>query len=219
MSNGPARLRTNVVINGVEIVDTSLHMIRPSLSDLAGANGDKHVLPRSRLPVGYRFRTYRAGDEKTWMTLQRTTETFFVVKDDLFQKEFGKYPEALPDRMFFVETEAGDVVGTTTAWWQANWRESGEWGQIHWVAVRPDYQGFGLSKPLVARALQRMALDHHRAMLGTSSGRAWAIKVYLDYGFEPDPSEMASEEIVDAWQQLQRVLKHPTLEKVLDTVG
>lgn len=215
MSSEPGRLRDSVVINGVEITDMYLHMIRPTLADLLDEAEAERVLPRSQLPAGYRFRTWRAGDDETWMELIRAAEPFFVIKDTLFEKDFSERLDALPERMFFVETESGTTVGTTTAWWQPNWRESGDWGQIHWVAVRPDYQGFGLSKPLVARALRRMAQDHSRAMLGTSTGRAWAIKVYLDYGFVPDPSEMEREEIVAAWRQLQQVLKHPALGKVL----
>ena len=35
-------------------------------------------------------------------------------------------------------------------------------------------------------------------MLGTSSDRTWALKVYLDFGFYPDPAEMKAKPEVAA---------------------
>jgi hypothetical protein len=53
-------------------------------------------------------------------------------------------------------------------------------------------------------------------MLGTSTGRIWAIKVYLDFGFYPDPREIeAKSEVIEGWQQLQTQLNHPLLAKSL----
>jgi GNAT superfamily N-acetyltransferase len=215
MSSEPQRLRDAITVNGVEITDTYLHLIRPSLADLADPASADAVLGRVQLPPGYRFRTYRPGDRDVWMDLLRAAEPFFVIPDNLFEKDFSERLDALADRMFFVETDGGEPVGTTTAWWQPDWRESGDWAQIHWVAVHPAHQGRGLSKPLVNRALRRLARSHERAMLGTSTGRVWAIKVYLDYGFVPDPQELNDEKIVAAWRELHRALPHPALDEAM----
>jgi GNAT superfamily N-acetyltransferase len=181
--------------------NVAVHMIRTCIEPF----------PRRSLAPGYRFRTYRPEDRATWTYLQRAAEPFFAVDDDLFQREFGDRLDALPDRMFFVETDSGLDVGTITAWWQPDWRECGDWGQIHWVAVHPDYQRLGISTALLTCAMQRLNKSHRRAMLGTSTGRVWALKAYLDFGFYPLPRELDDPEILEAWQQVQKMLRHPLL--------
>ena len=213
-------LRTHITINGVNVADQYVHMIRPSLralathplSDLTAANGP---LASGRLPEGYHFRTYQPGDDAIWMELMYAAEPFFVVKPELFEEQFGSQRKDLAGRMFYVDSDQGETVGTATAWWQPDWRESGDWGMVHWVAVHPDHQRRGLAKPLVARVLHRMAQEHQRAFLGTSTGRVFAIKTYLDYGFAPDPSELQKPEILAAWQQLEQALPHPVLAQTL----
>lgn len=185
--------------------NVSVHMLRQGLDDF----------PHYQLPVGYTFRTYRPGDEVVWIRLQRAAEPFFTIEDDLFHQQFGQHPHALLDRMFFVETASGEPVATITAWWQENWQNRGQWGQIHWVAVHPRHQRQGISKAMMTRAMQRLARDHWRAMLGTSSGRIWAIKVYLDFGFHPDVEELHEEKIREAWRTLQAELAHPLLGEYL----
>jgi len=223
--SSPARLRTTIMVNGVELTDRYVHMVRPTLADLAGAphadGDDAQPAGRTqRFPAGYRIRSYRLGDAPRWLELVRAAEPFFVIHDDLFEKQFGTERNALWDRMFFVETTTDNgcvPVGTVTAWWQSNWRERGDWGQIHWVAVHPAHQGRGLAKPMMTQALQRLAQSHDRAMLGTSTGRIWAIKVYLDYGFVPDPQELGDVAHRDAWCAVQCILSHPALAQALDS--
>jgi hypothetical protein len=65
---------------------------------------------------------------------------------------------------------------------------------------------------MMTHAMTRLAASHPTAMLGTSTGRTWALKVYLDFGFYPDPDELeAKPEVRDAWQALQTRLNHPLL--------
>ncbi len=183
-----------------------LTMVRDTLDDIV----------QHPLPTGYRFRQFNAGDEQTWTRIQRAAEPLITVTDELFANQFGSRPEALPSRMVFIETEGGEAIGTTTAWWENEGRnparqsEPGR-GRIHWVAVHPDHQRRGLSKPLVAHALKRLAQDHESAMLDTSSSRAWALKVYLDLGFRPDPAELTDPACRRAWQGVQQQLEHPGL--------
>ncbi|MEZ4640272.1 MAG: GNAT family N-acetyltransferase [Caldilineaceae bacterium] len=184
--------------------NVSVHMI----SDPIGA------FPVIDLPMGYSFRAYRTGDEATWNFVQRGAERFFEIEDTLFRREFGHDEAILAQRMAFVVAPNGDAAATITAWWQDDWRGRGRWGQIHWVAVHPAHQRRGLSKPMMTWAMQQLAASYPRAMLGTSTGRAWAIKVYLDFGFVPDPVEMEKPEIVDAWRILQEKIRHPVLEGV-----
>ena len=162
-----------------DLPDVGVHMIRPTLDDL----------PDLPLPAGYRVRTYRTGDIATWVRLHRDAEPFFEVTEAHFQESFGDHLDALPDRMFFVQSVTGEDVGTATAWWQDDWQGRGAWGQLHWVVVARAHQRRGLAKPMTRLALRRIAQDHDRAMLGTNTQRLWALKSYLDCGFTPDPAE------------------------------
>jgi GNAT superfamily N-acetyltransferase len=181
-------------------------MIRPTLEKL----------PAWTLPDGYRLRTYCAGDETAWVDLHLDADPYFTVADAHFPQEFAANRKALADRMFFVETTAGEAAGSITAWWMDDWRGCGEWGQIHWVVVARAHQGKGLAKPMMAHALARLARSHTRAMLDTYTARTWAIKVYLDCGFQPEPAGLANDATRAAWLDLQKRLQHPNLQRLLD---
>lgn len=170
------------------------------------------AFPVCPLPQGYYFRPYETGDERTWTAIQRAAEPFFAIEDSLFRAEFGNDETTIRQRMLFVERNDGAPAGTITAWWQDDWHGRGQWGQIHWVAVHPDHQRLGISKAMLSRAMEALAGQYPRAMLGTSTGRLWAIKVYLDFGFRPDSLGLAQPDVVDAWHAVQRILQHPALE-------
>lgn len=198
---------TSVEVNGIVVPDVSVHMVR---DDCVG-------FPIYELPAGFRYRMYRDGDEATWTALQGAAEPFFAIASGLFAREYGEHADALPDRMFFVETLEGEPVASISSWWDKDRHNPQERGRIHWVVVHPKYQRLGITKPMMTRAMQRISELHSTgAVLGTSTGRVWAIKVYLDYGFYPDPVEFQEKpEVAEAWRTLQRVLNHPLLAKSL----
>lgn len=186
--------------------NASLQMIRDDIDDF----------PVHELPAGYRFRTYREGDEVTWTGLHSAAEPYIDVTPELFVREFGANRDALPDRMFFVETSEGEPAASISAWWERDRGNPMERGRIHWVVVHPNHQRRGITKPMMTRAMHRLALDHPSAMLGTSAGRTWALKVYLDFGFYPDPDEMKSKpDVAAAWRDVQERLNHPLLAQRL----
>lgn len=187
-------------------LNVSVHMVRDDMVDF----------PHFELPAGYRFRAFREGDDVTWTELQAAAEPYIDVTPALFVKEYGEHLDALPERMFFVETDAGKAVASISAWWDRDRHNPNERGRIHWVVVHPSQQRRGLTKPMMTYAMQRLAASHPSAMLGTSTGRIWAIKVYLDFGFYPDPAELAAKpEVRAAWIDLQARLNHPLLAKSL----
>lgn len=189
-----------------ETPNVDVHMVRDNNANF----------PIYELPAGYRFRMYREGDDVTWTELQAAAEPFFQVTPELFVREYGQHLDALPDRMFFVETEDGEPAASISAWWERDRHNPAERGRIHWVVVHPKHQRQGITKPMMTRAMQRLAASHPSAMLGTSTGRIWAIKVYLDFGFYPDPTEMeAKPEVAEAWRNLQKQLNHPLLAERL----
>lgn len=174
-------------------------MVRDNMQDI----------PDFPFPKGFGVRCFRPGEGHIWTRIQRSAETFFEIGDDLFEREFGSNLAALEDRSFFAISDSGEEVGTITAWWYVD-KQDKKWGLIHWVAVHPDYQGRGLAKATMSVVMNRLKQSHDCACLHTSSGRIAAIKVYLDFGFQPAFDRENSQK---AWSELASVLDHPTLKK------
>lgn len=222
------KLATSITVDNVTIPDVSVHMVRPPFSamPLRSPTGSTFL----SLPETYQFRTYRPGDQKAWTAIQQAAEQFLIIQDTLFDEQFGDELEQLPSRMYFIDWVDAEgnstAVGTATAWWTDAWQltipqnpESihlGSWGKVHWVAIHPAHQGKGLSKPLMHQVMSTIARHNDRAMLGTSTGRVPAIKVYLDLGFLPEPNELNNAGIKDAWHKLNQVLRHPALTASLE---
>ncbi len=169
-------------------------------------------VPQVALPAGYRIRLYREGDGAVWTGLQRAAEPFLEITDELFENEYGAHREALTDRMWFVETNEGVPAGSISAWFETGPNVPNDRGRIHWVVVHPDHQRRGISKSMMTVAMARLADSHPGAVLGTSSGRPWAVKVYLDFGFVPRQTQLSDPDVRQAWRNLQSVIDHPTLE-------
>jgi ribosomal protein S18 acetylase RimI-like enzyme len=149
-----------------------IRMVRPDLRDL----------PQVPVPAPYRLRRYRPGDIDTWVRVQQAAEKYHAdVSRALFLREFGEDHALLAERQLFAEDEAGEPVGTATAWFDPADRS---WGRIHWVAVVPAAQGRGLGKALVSALCQRFVELHHtRAYLTTETVRVPAIRMYRGFGF------------------------------------
>jgi len=176
-------------------------MHRPNLDDI----------PQFVFPAGYGIRTMRPGEGAVWTDVQRDAEHWLTVDDDLFTREFGFDLEATQWRSFFIVNELGAAIGVISAWYDRNVNGQ-DYGRIHWVAIRQAYRGKGLIKPAMTHAMNCLAQWHQRAVLGTSTARIPAIKVYLDFGFLPD---MTLPKAREAWEQVQAVLHHPALEACL----
>lgn len=175
-----------------------LHMIRP---DLEG-------IPRVAFPKGFGIRPMRLDEGAVWLDIQRDAEPYFPIPDDLFVREFCRDPQATQWRSFLVVDGKGVAVGTVSAWYNPDYRGR-DYGQIHWIAIRPAYQGLGLGKAALAFALQELAKRHERCYLGTQSRRLPAIRMYLNFGFLPD---LETPGAVAGWCEVRAQLQHPTLE-------
>ncbi len=115
-----------------------LTMVRNNLSDI----------PQFSLPNGYRIRLFEKGDEPHWARIETSVEEFKNEAAALehYEKEFGSFTEEMTKRCLFIETEDGEEIATTTAWY-GDLKGDGEIaGRIHWVGVTPAYQGKKLAK-------------------------------------------------------------------------
>ena len=161
------------------------------------------AIPRYPLPCGYSMRLYRPGDSTVWVKLWQTSE-------NTFHGQFGHNLRRLERRCLFLIAPNGEEVGTITAWY-CRYRGR-RWGMLHWVAISPEHRGKGLSRPLVAKAMDRLrSLGHRRAMLTTDTGRIRAIKTYLRFGFVPD---VAQDSDTHAWRLVRAHVSHPALGSV-----
>ncbi len=168
-------------------------------------------IPQAAFPPGFDIRPMRRDEGPLWADVQRDAEELFPIPDDLFAREFGYDPPGVEQRCFFVTNHKGAAVGTVSSWYGG--RDNGpEWGRIHWVAVRPVYQGRGLGRASLSYALNRMSEWHEQAWLATSTARLPALKMYLDFGFVPD---LSPPNAADAWRAVQAFLNHPALSAAL----
>ena len=83
---------------------------------------------------------------------------------------------------------------------------------VHWVAVRPAYQGRGLGKAMLSFTLNQLAQWHDRAFLGTQTKRLAAIWLYLSFGFVPDLEQPGA---IEAWRTVKEQLHHPVLDALV----
>ncbi|MCX5660827.1 MAG: GNAT family N-acetyltransferase [Planctomycetota bacterium] len=164
-------------------------------------------LPIVPMPAGYSMRPMALSDAAEWEDVWIDAEPFVAIRRGLFMEQFGKDPEAIPQRCFLLVGPDGSTQGTISAWYDRNFK-GGDWGRIHWVAVKKASQGKGLARAMMSFAMQELKKRHTRAELDTSTGRVGAIKVYLDFGFVPD---MDAPHAAEAWAAFRKKLDHPGL--------
>lgn len=171
-------------------------------------------LPDLVLPSGYGFASYRPGDRDLWIDIEKSAREFSSYEDGLiaWQRYFAASEQILPDRMVFVVNPAGEKVGTATAFFDIRTGDDHENGMLHWVAIRRDEQGKGLSKPLILRALHCMReLGYSRVVVPTQTTTWLACRVYLDLGFRPVPRN--AERNWMGWRIVRTLTDHPALRE------
>lgn len=134
-------------------------------------------------PGGFIIRRYAPGDEEHWLAIHREAEKSIKMTPDFFTLQFGSDPQLLRQRQLYLLSPAGVPVGTSTAWFGGH-SKGPEWGRVHWVAVRPEFQRRGLASILISATCARLQeLGHKQAYLVTWSDRPWAIRLYEKFGF------------------------------------
>ncbi len=169
-------------------------------------------VPEIPLPAGYRYRNYAPGDKDMWIAIEKTAKEFSTREEGeaAWERYYAGRESELEDRMFFVVDDGGRMLATATAFYDIRTGDDGKTGWLHWVAVRRDAQGRGLSKPLIAHVLQYMKkLGYARAVIPTQTTTWLACKVYLDLGFLPIPRNAQRNE--KGWRIVRTLTNHPAL--------
>ncbi len=169
-------------------------------------------LPDYPLPEGYRFQTYRPGDEQDWIRIEIAAKEIRDTDQgmEVFERYFGAYASLLPDRMVFIEDTSGRKVATATAWWDIRKGGPSDQGVLHWVAVDRSCQGRGLARPLIAHVLRLMDRPDVSCVMVPTQTTTWlACRLYLDFGFCPAPESL--EHSRTGWRIMRSLTEHPVL--------
>jgi GNAT superfamily N-acetyltransferase len=146
---------------------------------------DLNDIPEFELPSGFSIRWYQPGDESHWLEIHLQADRENEITPALFEHQFGTDAVMLAQRQCYLLNEQNRPIGTGTAWFAEQF-DGAPIGRVHWVALLPEYQGRGLSKPLLTSVCRRLReLGHTRAYLSTSSTRGRAIRLYMQFGFVP----------------------------------
>lgn len=170
-------------------------------------------LPCFPLPDGYRFVFYQPGDCGSWIEIEKSAKEFASYEQgkEAWGKYYGANEAILPQRMVFIENADGRKVATATAYYDVLGRDTSGDGWLHWVAVHREYQGKGLSKPLVSYVLGVMRrLGYTHAKIPTQTTSWVACKVYLDLGFRPIPQNAINSR--KGWEIVKALTGHPALD-------
>ena len=179
---------------------------------LRGAITDMPEIP---LPAGYHYELYRPGDRDAWIEIEKSAKEFGTYEQglDAWKRYYAEHTDELPGRMVFVVNEAGEKVATATAFYDIRGIDQSADGWLHWVAVRREDQGKGLSKPLISHVIQIMkALGQTHCKIPTQTTTWVAVKVYLDLGFRPIEKNLVNSR--DGWRIIKRLTDHPALAEL-----
>ncbi|MCR4940824.1 MAG: GNAT family N-acetyltransferase [Treponemataceae bacterium] len=167
--------------------------------------GELSDIPSFPLPEGYRFVTYKSGDKAAWIDIELSAEEILSRQhgEECWQRYYGKREDELAGRMFFIESKDGQKVATATAFYNIHTKDKSE-GQLHWVAVKKEEQGKGLSKPLITFTLEVMKkLGYRSTKIPTQTNTWLACKIYHDLGFRP--TEKSLKENSFGWKMVQEL--------------
>ena len=166
-------------------------------------------VPSFALPREFSYVFYRPGDEIAWADIETSVNEFDKVEDALayFKERFLPHPKELTRRCLFVENATGDKIATLTAWWAYTGTRRDPW--LHWVAVKPEYQGHGLGKALVSRGMQLMLeLEGDQDVyLSTQTWSYRAVGLYKQMGFTYTAEKGIGGRPNDQYEKAVRVLE------------
>lgn len=177
---------------------------------------DLYDIPQYTLPDGYHFEFYQDGDRDNWIEIEKSAKEFDNLAQgiDAWNRYYSGKEEELESRMVFVVNDNGEKVATATAFYDITGRDKSGSAWHHWVAVKRDYQGKGLSKPLISYVLNLMKdMGYTHAKIPTQTTTWLAVKIYLDFGFLPIHENAKSSYI--GWCIIKQLTDHKSLDNFI----
>ena len=172
------------------------------------------------LPQGFSFRNYRDGDALNWASMEVAINDFDTVDNGVryFQDKYVSRLSDLHQRFVCVQDSHGNAAGSVIAWY--HYLGDIRIPTVHWLVVRPEYQGVGLGSPLVAKMLQVFALFGRQPVyLHTQPWSYKAIALYAKHGFYLLKTETImhyENQYDEAMPILKRIMKPEVFRKLMD---
>ena len=150
------------------------------------------------LPPGYELRTYRPGDEDSWIDTINTGE-FGSLWDRAHFEEYLRGPEGMEGSRLVVRN--GQVVAATFASVEEG---TPEVGRVDFVVSRPEHRGLGLGRVVCTEVVRGLIeKGYAKVVLYTDDWRLPAIGLYLSMGFDP---RMDREDMPERWERIRTKL-------------
>ena len=164
---------------------------------------------KTDLPDGFKYTFYRDRNDKLeWAKIHISSKEFTSYQGafyyfDLFYKDFSY---ELDKRCFFIEHK-GEKIATATI---SSCNEYGYECLIDWLAIKKEYQGYKLAKPLIYKCLEvAKDLGYNKILLHTQTHTWLAAKLYLDIGFNPFYLDD-----IKGWRILKTLTNHEKLDVI-----
>lgn len=165
------------------------------------------------LPQGFSFRTYQEGDILRWIDIHLSSGEFTSVLEGekIFHQFFDSFIDELPKRLvFIIDDKTGEPVGCATI---SKVNEEGYTAAVDWVAIKKEYQGMKLSRPLISKFISLSnSLGEKKLILHTQTTTWLACSLYLDFNFIPYNTDSIG------WNIIKTLTNHVKL-KDLDYVS
>ena len=174
---------------------------------------DTSKYKKYKLPDGFSYCFYKEGDINDWVKIHISSKEFSNIKKSFqyFHDFFGSFEDELNKRcIFIVDNETQEKVASATI----SKLEKEEYGckaTIDFVAIKKEYQGKHLSKPLLSRVIElSKELGYEKVLLCTQTHTWLAVKIYLDMGFIPN----ITKDSYAGWQIINTIINHEKLSFV-----
>ena len=142
---------------------------------------EQNLATPCELPPGYRFRRIKPNEIGVWKRMQfdddETALRLSPYLDEWFKRVYAPKRELFYERVWFVRDRGERPVATCFVW-----EAYGTLASVHWFKVIKKYEGLGIGRALLAKALGEN--KKYPVYLHTQPGSFRAIKLYSDFGFK-----------------------------------
>lgn len=175
---------------------------------------DLNIVAEYKLPQGFHFEFYQDSDRDVWIEIEKSAKEFDSYEQGVsaWNRYYSGKEAELKERMVFVVNECGEKVATATAFYDITDKDKSGSAWLHWVAVKREYQGKKLSKPLISYVLNVMkSFGYTTAKIPTQTNTWLACRIYLDFGFVPIPENAVNS--YGGWCIIKALTNHKSLDK------
>ncbi len=160
------------------------------------------------LPEGYSFKMYEEGNEKDWAAIEVSVLEYIDEQAALNKfKKFMAITDETKRRVCFIVAPNNEIVGTASIWWEYSGQRRDPW--VNYVAIKPQYQGKGLSKALISHILELSLIieGDRNVYLHTQTWSHIAVRLYQSFNFEITEEPNLYKYKNDEYTQAREILK------------